>query len=432
MSSRLSCLRAAVALALLIAAVLLSGPLSATYRGWRRERAAWQAARERYPVVTPSEAGEGGPAAAVRLQDPMGIGEDAHGNVFVTDRGRLVWRFGPSGRAVVVAGTGRLGRPSIGEPARDSDLGSPEGLCVGPDASVYFADSLNHMVLRIRPDGRLERVAGSGRRGAAGDGGPAREAELARPFDVRLDSRGNLYIADHGNHRIRRVSPYGVINTVAGTGDPGYSGDGGAATQARLNGAYGVAIDEADQLWIADSGNNVLRRVTSDGIIETIVGTGEAGYGGDGGSARHARFDSPQCLVAAPDGTVYVCDEHNHAVRAIDPNGLVSTLAGTGKPGRASDGALATKAALNDPENLWLRRDGSLLVADGDNGQVRRIDPDGRIRTFAGAPRGLAPGTLGSVGSFALPREKRRSPPALTSSPRAAVRPRPSGRPRRR
>lgn len=376
---------AALAVAFGVLALLLWGARRDERSELDHVRARWQAARERYPERTAAEAGDGGPAAELHLQDPMGLGEDAGGNVYVCDRGRFVWRIDPAGRAEVVAGTGRLGRPAPGGPARDSDLGSPEGLVVAPDGSVYFADSLNDMVLRIRPDGVLERVAGSGRQGTRGDGGPAREAELARPFEVSLDARGNLYVTEYAGHRIRRISPNGVITTVAGTGEPGYAGDGGPAARARLNGPYDAAVDAAGRLVIADSGNHVIRRVAADGTLSTIAGSGRAGYAGDGGPAREARFNSPQCVLPTPEG-LYVCDEHNDAVRRIDANGTVSTVAGTGRPGRAPDGAPAATSPLDDPENLWLRADGSLLISDGDNGQVRRVDPQGRIDTFAGAP----------------------------------------------
>lgn len=352
------------------ALVVASAPsVRKALRAWRGQGAAWRAAAKRYPDSSPARAGDRGRAADVRFRDPIGLGADARGRVFVSDRGHAVWRIDLDGTATLVAGTGRLGRPRPGAPGRDSDLGTPEGLCVDAEGGVLFADSLNHMVLRVAPDGRLERIAGTGRAGFAGDGGPAADAQLSRPYDVRLDSRGNLFVADFGNHRIRRVSRDGSIASVAGTGKPGYSGDGGPATAARLNGPYAIWLDADDRLLIADSGNHVIRRVGRDGRIETIAGSGRRGFAGDGGPALAARFDSPQCLAEDAAGRLYVCDEHNRAIRRIGADGTVETVAGR----------------LEDPEAVLPRPDGSLLICDGDAHLVRRVDAEGRLATFAGS-----------------------------------------------
>jgi sugar lactone lactonase YvrE len=321
----------------------------------------------------------------------MGLAEDPAGNVFVSDRGRglrgrMIWRIAPDGSAHAVAGTGRKGSPLPGADALRSPLRSPEGLCLDSRGRLVFADQAENAVLRIAADGRLGRVAGTGERGFGGDGGPATRAALHKPYDVRADSRGNLFVADVGNHRIRRIDSDGIITTVAGTGEPGYSGDGGPAAGARLDTPYGVFLDGRDRLWIADTENHVVRRVDEHGIIATVAGVGRPGFGGDGGPARDALLDAPQSLWIDSGGRVFVGDEHNHAVRVIDPTGTISTLVGDGRPGLAEDGAAGTRARLNDPENVLLRPDGTLLVTDADNGRVVRVDASGRVQPFAGSP----------------------------------------------
>jgi hypothetical protein len=343
----------------------------------------------RHDILIPAELGDQGPVIAIRLLDPMGLGQDTAGNLVVSDRGgggsgRVLWRLGADGIAHIIAGTGRRGTARTGIPARRSDLGSPQSLSVDPDGRVYFADSYNHMVLRIDEDGSLRRIAGIGRPGASGDGGLATAAALNQPYDVRLDRQGNLYIADFGNHRIRMVTPDGVIHTVAGRGDAGYSGDGGPATAARLNGPYGVYADAKRGLLIADSHNHVIRVVDGRGTIRTLAGTGRRGLAGDGGPASRARFDTPQGLWVSASGSIYVGDEHNHAIRVIDPNGVIHRVAGTGGEGFSADGAPANRSKLIDPENILVTSDGAVLFTEAGRGRVRYVDLDGRLGTIAG------------------------------------------------
>jgi hypothetical protein len=344
----------------------------------------------RHGHLSPIDLGDGGPVLGVRLLDPMGLGQDGVGNLYVTDRGddgsgRVVWRLAADGdSARIIAGTGRRGTAPTEIPARRSDLGSPQGLCVDAAGRVYFADSYNHVVLRIEEDGTLRRVAGNGRPGAGGDGGPAREAFLNQPYDVRLDGAANLYIADYGNHLVRMVSPDGVMHTVAGKGMPGYSGDGGPATQARLNGPYNVFPDTGLGLLIADSHNHVIRVVDHRGNIRTLAGTGRRGFAGDGGEALTASFDTPQALWVTASGSVYVGDEHNNTIRVIEPDGRIRLAAGSGRPGFSPDGSPALGARLNDPENILRWKDSGVLFTEAGSGRIRYIGPDGRLATFAG------------------------------------------------
>jgi hypothetical protein len=346
-------------------------------------------------IKTRRELGDGGMATDVVLNDPMGLAQDSFGNVYIGDRGgggldvarsagRVIWKVDRNGRAHIIAGTGRRGVASTGGSALESSLGKPQSVCVDKLGRAYVADAFNHVVIRIERDGRLTRFAGSGRPGSAGDGGSASEAQLNQPYDVSLGQSGDLFIADFGNHRIRKVTSDGRIQTVAGTGEVGYDGDGGPATRARLHGPYGVFAEPGGGFLIGDSFNNVVRRVDDRGIIQTLAGNGRAGYGGDGGPARDAMLDAPQSIYVDPSGRIYIGDEHNHAIRVVDASGVISGFAGTGVPGFSPDGALASEARLNDPENLLVRADGSIIFTEAGNHRVRLIDRNGRLHTFAG------------------------------------------------
>lgn len=361
-------------------AMTSKGPLKEPYLRYSKWRYNWRA---------PSDLGDGRNATQVVIEGPMGIGEDSDGNLFVSDRdGKLVWKIEKSGRAVVIAGTGRTtgsaGLPSGRLVAQEVDLAMPEGLVVDRDGSILLADSYNHLILRISRDGSLTRFAGNDQRGRGGEGMQATESSLAFPCDVRLDSKGNVFIADLENHRVRKITRDGLITTVAGTGAPGYSGDGGAAVNAELNTPYGIFLDKDDNLLIADSNNNVIRKVGSDGIIHTIAGSGQQGYDGDGGPAREAKLNAPQSLAVDSSGRIYIGDEHNDAIRILDLDGTIRTLIGSKGPGFSGDGGPASFAQIADPENLWVREDGALLITVRDNARLRIVTPDGIINTLAG------------------------------------------------
>lgn len=332
----------------------------------------------------PAQAGNGKHATRIVLQNAGGLATDRGGNIFIADRIGFIWRIDTTGAAKIIAGTGRRGLPHDGDKAIESDLGSPEGLAFDSRDRLYFADSINSSVFRIESDGTLRRVAGSGRVGDHGDGHAAVEASLYRPFDIRFDSADNLYIVDVGNHRIRKVDPQGIITTVAGSGKPGYSGDGGPATAARLREPYGAFLDSQDRLYIADSANNVIRLVDSDGVIRTIAGRPDRGYSGDGGPAANALFYSPQFLFIDDQGQIYVGDEHNNAIRLIDRSGSISTIIGEGRTASNADTNTVGNIVLNDPEAMLALSDGSLLILDGDNHRVIRIRHDGLAEHFAG------------------------------------------------
>ncbi len=338
--------------------------------------------------------GDGGPALDLHLFHPMGILRGPDGDLYFSDRGPprggypgggVIWRVDDGGHAHLVAGSGRLGAAVPGAEARGSHLGAPEGLAFDAEGRLHFVDTRSHRVFRIEADGTLTVVAGTGERGYEGDGGPADLALLANPTDVAIDPDGHIYIADVFNQVVRRVGPDGVIETVAGTGTAGFSGDGGPATEAMLHDPWGLAIHPSSgHLVIGDGENDRIREVDRDGIIRTIVGSGERGYAGDGGPALEAKLDSPQSFAFDCEGRMYFGDEHNHVVRRVEPDGTIRTVVGTGSPGRAPDGAVGPEAPLNDPETLYVSCDGTLYVTDGLNSRVVRVTPQGEVRSFAG------------------------------------------------
>jgi serine/threonine-protein kinase len=310
------------------------------------------------------------------------------GEVLISDRGRdrrgrVVWRIARDGTAHIFAGTGRSGA-ARGRFALELSLERPESLAIASDGSVFLSDGFNHAVYRIHPDATVERFAGTGTPGFSGDGGPAREAMLFRPADLRVNRRGELFIADVRNHRVRKVDRAGRIATVAGTGEPGFSPDGTLAREARLDTPWGIGLDNQDRLLISDGGNHRVRRIDDDGRLVTVAGSGRVGFDGDGRAATEARFNFPEALAMDADGRLYIGDEWNNAVRVVDRQGVVSTLIGTGRPGRAAIGEPARGAGLDDPENVLVLPDGDLLITDGNNGRVLRIAADGLVYLFAG------------------------------------------------
>jgi uncharacterized protein (TIGR03437 family) len=282
--------------------------------------------------------------------------------------------FNPPNVALTLAGNGQSGDAGDGGPGTRSQVSTPVGVAVDRAGNVYFADSANHRVRRVARDGVITTVAGSGIFGSTGDGGPAVQASLNEPRGVAVDDAGNLYIADTRNHRIRRVSPDGVITTVAGSGLPGDGGDGGQAASAGLNFPTGLAVDAAGDLYIADTGNHRLRKLTTaSGLIQTVAGTGRAGFDGDGGRAVQAALRGPSGVAVDAAGNLYIADASNHRVRRVARDGTIDTVRWT-----------AGNVTLNLPLGVAVDRAGNLYVADTNNAVVRRVTPDGTTGTWYG------------------------------------------------
>ncbi|MYC80620.1 MAG: hypothetical protein F4X19_00830 [Acidobacteria bacterium] len=314
--------------------------------------------------------GDGGPAVDARLDRPQRLAVDAIGNLYIADLfNNRIRRVDPFGNITTVAGTGKRGFSGDGGPAVEAQLFWPTSVAVDAGGNLYIGDRVNNRIRRVDPFGNITTIAGTGKRGFSGDGGPAIGAQLFDPLGMAVDAAGNLYIADGGNHRIRRVDRLGIITTVAGTGMQGFRGDNGPAVLAQLNGPISVDVDDSGNLFIADNGNVRIRRVDPSGIITTIAGTGARGFGGDGGPAVQARMGSPAALAVDDYGNLFITD--GGRVRRVDPSGIITTIAGTGGKGFSGDGGPAVSAQLNQPNGLAADGDGNLFVADSGNHRIR-------------------------------------------------------------
>lgn len=284
-----------------------------------------------------------------------------------------------------IAGNGIASGSGDGGPALDATLHTPADMAVDSSGNVYVADAFNHRIRRIAADGAITTVAGTGEVGDDGDGGPAGDARLRTPLSVALGADGTLYIADTYNHRIRMVSTEGIISTIAGTGDSGFSGDGGPGVEALLSYPTGVAVAGDGALYIADTRNHRIRRLAADGTITTVAGTGAAGYSGDGGPATLARLHSPRGVAVSDAGLLYIVDRENRRIRMVNADGRISTVAGTGSSGFNGDRGDATSATLRAPYGVAVDGQGNLFIADTFNHRIRKVSPDGRIDTVAGS-----------------------------------------------
>ncbi|WP_169787093.1 RHS repeat-associated core domain-containing protein [Hyalangium minutum] len=294
-----------------------------------------------------------------------------------------------------VAGTGVPGSGGDGGPATQSQLLSPEGIAVGRDGSLFIVDSANHRIRKVSPAGTITTVAGTGVPGYSGDGGSATQAQFRSPQDIAVDAENNLFIVDTGNFSIRKVNSQGIITTVVGTGNRGYSGNGGPATQARLYGPQGIALGSDGSLFIAD--DHRIRKVGPDGVITTAVGKCASGFSGDGGSATQARLNLPQKIALDSAGNLWIADTGNHRVRKVSPHGIITTVAGTSSPGYSGDGGPATQARLLEPRGIAVDLSGTLFIADAGNHRIRKVSPDGIITTVTGTGFPASGGSGGPV-----------------------------------
>ncbi len=272
--------------------------------------------------------------------------------------------------------------------ATTAGLNFPLAVAVDSQGNLFIADSRNNRIRKVSPAGIITTVAGNGVPGFSGDGGPATAASLNYPYDVAVDPQGNLFIVDLNNNRIRKVSPAGIITTVAGNGVPGsiiVSGDGGPATAASIGYPYGVAVDSQGNLFIADSGNRI-RKVSPAGIITTVAGSvnGTQGFSGDGGPATAATFYSPSGVAVDSQGNLFIADIGNNRIRKVSPAGIITTVAGRGGSGFSGDGGPATAARLNVPSGVAVDSQGNLFIADFSNSRIRKVSPAGIITTVAG------------------------------------------------
>ena len=293
-----------------------------------------------------------------------------------------------------VVGTGEKGFGGDGGPADRALLNGPFDVCFDRAGNLYFSDTFNNRVRRVSTTrGVITTVAGNGEKGFSGDGGPATGAALNEPYGVVTDRAGNLYIADRLNRRVRRVDgASGMITTLAGTGEPKYSGDGGPAASAGLAEPNGLAFNSDEKLlYITDVADNRVRVVDlASGTIATFAGTGAAEHSGDGGPATKAGTFGARAVKVAADGTVYILERQGSSLRAVDPKtGVISTIAGTTARGYGGDGGPALEAVFDAPKEMAIDHDGSLLIVDTENHAIRRIAAaTGIVTNFAGGRQG--------------------------------------------
>ena len=275
--------------------------------------------------------------------------------------------------------------PGDGGPAVEAKLAWPTGVTVDAAGNLFIADPEDQRIRRVDPSGAISTFAGTGEQGFDGDGGTALLARFSSPTDVEADAAGNLYIADASNNRIRKVNPSGTISTVAGTGERGFGGDGGPAGQAKLAGPGGVAVDAAGNLFIADSSNHRIRKVDPSGIISTVAGTGERGFSVGYGPAVQAMLSFPTGVAVDTAGNLYIADYENRRVRRVDPSGTITTFAGTGEADFfTQEGGQAVQATLSLPHGVAVDSSGNVFIADSGNARIHRVDPSGIITTVAG------------------------------------------------
>ncbi|HXB40704.1 MAG TPA: T9SS type A sorting domain-containing protein [Bacteroidia bacterium] len=270
-------------------------------------------------------------------------------------------------------------------PAVNASISEPEGIAFDDSGNVYIADEGDNVVRKVNSLGIITTVAGSGVIGYSGDNGPATSAKLTSPTTVAFDKNGNMYISDTYNNVIRKVTKAGIITTFAGNGFGGYSADGVAATSTSLDLPECVTLDDTGNVYIADAGNNRIRKVNLAGIISTIAGNGMAAYGGDNGIATAAKLSYPTAvLIDTVNHKIFISDNGNNRIRVINSTGIISTCAGTGIPGYSGNGAPATNAQLKGPHGLAFDKFGNIFIADAGNSVIRKINSTGIISAYAG------------------------------------------------
>lgn len=335
-------------------------------------------------ISTVAGGGDGGLAIDAALGFPTGVAFDRAGNLYESDASNnQIRRIDEHGIITVLAGCSVDGLLGEGVPARSAAV-TATAVATDDEGNVYLADTFTNRVRIVDRRGVISTIAGTVEPGFSGDGGPARFAMLAKPAGVAVAPDGRIAVADTDNNRVRLIDQRGIIMTVAGSGVPGFSGDGGAATAATLFGPQGVAFDAAGRLLIADTYNNRIRRVDAAGTISTVAGGGEPGHLGDGGPARQATLNQPQSVVEDRTGALDIADTWNYRIRRVDRLGRITTIAGTGERGFSGDGGPASAAQFSSPMAVAIGAAGELVVADGYNNRLRRVDRNGTITTIAG------------------------------------------------
>ncbi len=325
----------------------------------------------------PGVSGDGGPATEAQLDEPWDIAVSTGGTVHIAQAGSAsVRRVTRDGTITTVAGTGEPGYSGDGGPATEAQITAAVNLGVDRDGQLNILQFERPALRRIDDRGVIETIAGTGMPGYLADSTRTRSRDLCvAPVAPAFDPAGRIFIACYSAHRVIRVEPDGSYRTIAGTGKAGYSGDGGPATAAQLNRPIGIAFDRDGNLYIADSLNNRVRKVDPNGIISTVAGTGHPGHSGDGWRADTVDIWSPVDVAIDARGNLYIVEHATHRVRKVDRDGIMTTIAGTGVPGFQGDGGPAVEAALNSPESVGVDAAGNVYIADRGNQRIRVVRP---------------------------------------------------------
>jgi sugar lactone lactonase YvrE len=331
-------------------------------------------------ILVAADTPAGGAVALPGLKAPFAVDFDRAGATYIADMtGNRVWRIDPAGTASVLAGTGEKGDAGDGGPAAKAQLNGPHSLAVTSDGNVLVADTWNNRIRKI--DGRtgvITAFAGTGKKGFAGDGGPAARAEFGGVYCITVTPGGKaLLVADLDNRRVRAIDlAGGVVRTVAGNGKKGVPENGAVATEAPLTDPRAVTADAAGNAYVLERSGHALRVVSPDGRITTVVGTGKAGLSGDGGEARSAALNGPKHVCVDRDGSVLIADTENHCIRRYLPReGRIVRVAGTGKKGTAGIGGPPEAAELSQPHGVTVGRDGTIYICDSTNKRVVKVVP---------------------------------------------------------
>jgi uncharacterized protein (TIGR03437 family) len=347
--------------------------------------------------------GDAGKAVEAGINQPWGMVFDSSGTLFFADQVNCrVRKIVSEGTISTVAGTGSCGYSSDAVAATSAQLNYPTHLAFNSSGNLYIADTVNHRIRMIASSGNISTVAGTGDAGYYGDGAEATKAYLGYPTGIAVDSSGIIYIADTYNHVIRKVATDGKITTFAGDNTAGSKGDGGLATKARLRYPTGLTLDSAGNLYIADSNNHRIRKISTDGTISTVAGSGVYGFSGDGGPATEATLEYPDGVYVDEAGNMYIVDTLNSRVRMVGADGIIQTIAGNGRYGNKGDGGLATSAQLRFPSAILMNSSGSLYLADTQNNKIRLLTPYADPGSGGTAPAIRTAGvvTAGEFGAF--------------------------------
>lgn len=351
--------------------------------------------------------GDNGPAAQAQINRVVSLAADTAGNIYMADQNNnRIRKVDTNGNITTFAGNGVAGFGGDSGQASLAQLNGPLGVCLDKSGNLYVNDEGNYRVRKISTSGVITTVAGNGTQSSSGDGGPATSATMNIPIRCAVDNSGNLYIVDQGAHKIRMVNSSGIISTFAGTGIPGFTGDGGPAAAAEMNNPTAAAFDAAGNLYVSDQVNQRIRRIDTNGIIATVAGNGSAGFSGDGGLATSASLNYPGSTVIDSTGSLYIVDSANNRIRTV-LGGIITTVAGTGAAAYSGDNGPASAAAFSNPFGMTADGAGNLYIGDIANNRVRKISGlaagAGPAITSAGVTNaasfqtGIAPGGIVTI-----------------------------------